>query len=380
MSSRWRPVGRGKAVIRRILILLCCMSLCSVVAESYHIMYRSVPPPAAKVRAEDTGRVRRTVRDLGTLAPGEQSTVEIEMFNPSTAYWTVAGIVSDCGCLVYDLDWNAIGPGRSALVGIRFTAPQRPGPVVRSLVLQFKEDGVPEQVIDIKALVQPWCYSTPERVAFWARQNDPSQIPSQYVRLRLKRAGDIDTAVVPRAPDWLKVEYVDSDADPTGVSGEEPGEELVVRLSPTTPKGSEQDAWSCVVSFESKTTKERLELPVQFVETSSFEVFPDVLFLGKRKQGESFERLVRIRGFSSSLAVDENSSTQRFRVDHDLGSQLDLKVMSGKVEDEVLLRCRFTMARTDTYLSGHIRVLIGRNGNVTIPVTGRVVADGILER
>ena len=108
---------------------------------------------------------------------------------------------ADCGCLVQSLAPEIIPPKKSAVLSFTFTAPDSFGLFRRQVLLSFREAEAPAIGVQIRGVIQPWCYAVPKEVDLGHLQIESGQeSPTRTIVLHLRSGEKLDVATPPAPP------------------------------------------------------------------------------------------------------------------------------------------------------------------------------------
>lgn len=117
--------------------------------------------------------VPEKVKDMGTVAQGEQLDVAFKLVNEGDEPLVIKAVRPTCGCTVADYD-REIAPGKTGEVRATLDTSEFSGPISKSILIMTNDPETPTMTAVIKTVVHPYVEVLPRAlVRFNAVQHEP---------------------------------------------------------------------------------------------------------------------------------------------------------------------------------------------------------------
>ena len=318
--------------------------------------------------------IRRLQVELGSVDPGSVIRKTVAIANDSSVSWHAASLSSGCSCVVHSIEPYQIDPDCKGVVSVEYKAPTKATVFDETVLVQFHEEQAPRFLIQIKGVVEPWCYATPRELDFGEIDHEESA-QGRRVLLKLKPGAQINTNRPLQAPEWVDVKYANDFNALHG--GAESCERVALDCRPSFASDAPAGEFTGVIVFTSfANPTDKCTLPVRAIVAPSLKATPASLFLGTHKVGEQFTSVISLDGRCLPPQIEQSFVDEQIRVTHELGKLLDAKVVPTGNASKVVVECRFTMPDSACFFAGKIVVSCQGANAVIIPVAAKV-AHGI---
>jgi hypothetical protein len=347
----------------------------SLAASGYYF-FADLPSPVTGAQSRgvisESGipeRIHRIPINIGTVWPKSVTSKDVVIENDSNVPWTLAKLSADCGCLAQSLTPEIVQPKQSAILSLKFTAPDSVGSVRRRLTLLFREPQTPVISMQLTGDVQPWCYAVPAEIDFGRIESGSvagREPLMRTVSLHLRSGEKLNISTQRSAQQWLDVTFPETSANRNAAAGG--GGVVVAHVSASALANREGDVTD-ILRFESSDDPSKVvEVRVRATIAGSLSVEPSRLFLGTRRISEQFTETFVIA--SSQLRGDDLK--RQLSVTHDLGNQITTTATVLEPSGHVEVKCQFTMPEKREYVSGSIKLTCDNGDEIVIPVAVRV--------
>jgi len=304
--------------------------------------------------------------DLGVVECGSKVTKNLLITNTSESEWTVRSAVSDCGCLVNNVEPSKIGPGGDSKLSFTYSTPNRSAEFSRNVLVTFNELGVKPIIILIKGYARNAFESNVEQIDFGLVT--PGKCSSRRFEVVAYDSHKYAFAKIPDGFPGLSVRdvgYVES-LDKYGNKAIATSIELIFSPLLDTRPGFYQQS----VELFDNTKELSTSLVIRARVAASVEAIPDRLFFGFVSPHETASRSMLLH-----FGTAKTPPPEKIRIEQTPPDLLDVKLKQvDTAKQKLMLNIRFTPSAEGVF-SGSLKIVIPDAPPLLIPY----IADSRVE-